>query len=407
MRNRGLLGQSHCLLIIALAGLASLALLLWLEPAVLKASALAAAPELGAVQSEVASAVAATGAAPRPGTSELWEDDVAAARRRWERHWQQDFPGRGWGAEPNCSRVWMARRAPLLRQEWVAEQLDALHLGGQGRLLGVEIGACQLPVRMPPHVDMQYLDLVADPGMLRSQCFLKEGAKVPDIVDDAQKLATVRDGSYDVLLAAHVMEHLPNVLGALRHWLRVVRPGGLLFVVVPDLCDLDFPFGDRFRLVARPEHFVAELRREGAAAANFPGHALEQGVTVAGVDVLRAATGLPSMGPLRDWWMKKMPPTLENASGVQAVPLSLTPQSVQEAKSFAERSPENVHLHLWNVDSMRDMLAASGPLLAELGVYFEVVDVHSATRTWLNMQEVRVTLRRSSPPSLSASVERR
>lgn len=105
--------------------------------------------------------------------------------------------------------------------------------------------------------------------------------------------------------------------------------------------------------------------------------------------------------------MKKMPPTLENASGVQAVPLSLTPQSVQEAKSFAERSPENVHLHLWNVDSMRDMLAASGPLLAELGVYFEVVDVHSATRTWLNMQEVRVTLRRSSPPSLSASVERR
>ena len=43
------------------------------------------------------------------------------------------------------------------------------------------------------------------------------------------------DGSFDRLIAAHVLEHLPRPHEVLREWARVVKPGGVLSVVLP--CD--------------------------------------------------------------------------------------------------------------------------------------------------------------------------
>merc|ERR1719291_1119476 len=129
---------------------------------------------------------------------------------------------------------------------------------------------------MPDHVHMRYLDRVADADALKSQCFLKGGTRVPDIIDDAEKLEKIEDASFDLVLGAHVMEHMPDVLGALTHWVRVLRPGGLLFMIVPDLCDPKFAFGDRFRMVARPAHFIEEYLRPHTAAPHFDGHCAEQ-----------------------------------------------------------------------------------------------------------------------------------
>lgn len=50
---------------------------------------------------------------------------------------------------------------------------------------------------------------------------------------EATDLGSLATGSYDVLLASHVIEHLANPLGALQEWGRVVRPGGVLFLVAP------------------------------------------------------------------------------------------------------------------------------------------------------------------------------
>ena len=46
---------------------------------------------------------------------------------------------------------------------------------------------------------------------------------------------TYSDHSFDRLIATHVLEHLPNPVEVLKEWNRVVRPQGLISIVLP--CD--------------------------------------------------------------------------------------------------------------------------------------------------------------------------
>jgi phosphatidylethanolamine/phosphatidyl-N-methylethanolamine N-methyltransferase len=46
---------------------------------------------------------------------------------------------------------------------------------------------------------------------------------------------TYPDHSFDRLIATHVLEHLPNPVAVLTEWNRVVRPGGIISIVLP--CD--------------------------------------------------------------------------------------------------------------------------------------------------------------------------
>lgn len=46
---------------------------------------------------------------------------------------------------------------------------------------------------------------------------------------------TYPDNSFDRLIATHVLEHLPNPVKVLAEWNRVVRPGGVVSIVLP--CD--------------------------------------------------------------------------------------------------------------------------------------------------------------------------
>jgi ubiquinone/menaquinone biosynthesis C-methylase UbiE len=54
---------------------------------------------------------------------------------------------------------------------------------------------------------------------------------------DATRLS-YPDGSFDRLIATHVLEHLPEPVSVLREWNRVVRPGGIISIVLP--CDPGF-----------------------------------------------------------------------------------------------------------------------------------------------------------------------
>lgn len=60
------------------------------------------------------------------------------------------------------------------------------------------------------------------PG-LRGVLWLREGADLTPLADD----------SYDAVISSHVLEHFANPIGALREWLRVLRPGGWLLIVLP------------------------------------------------------------------------------------------------------------------------------------------------------------------------------
>jgi FkbM family methyltransferase len=51
---------------------------------------------------------------------------------------------------------------------------------------------------------------------------------------DAQYLAGVADGSFDLVHASHCLEHMVDPRVALSHWIRVTKPGGHLVITVPD-----------------------------------------------------------------------------------------------------------------------------------------------------------------------------
>lgn len=53
-----------------------------------------------------------------------------------------------------------------------------------------------------------------------------------DLPGDAASIP-VGDSSTDFVLHSHVWEHLPNPLAAAEEWVRVVRPNGFIFAIVP------------------------------------------------------------------------------------------------------------------------------------------------------------------------------
>lgn len=53
-----------------------------------------------------------------------------------------------------------------------------------------------------------------------------------DIPADAARIPVAAD-SEDFIIHSHVWEHLPNPLMALEEWVRIVKPNGVIFVIVP------------------------------------------------------------------------------------------------------------------------------------------------------------------------------
>jgi SAM-dependent methyltransferase len=67
----------------------------------------------------------------------------------------------------------------------------------------------------------------------------------------------VASHAYDAVLASHVVEHLADPVGAVREWRRVLKPGGLLLLVVPHR---DHTFDHR-RPVTEVQHLLADADR--------------------------------------------------------------------------------------------------------------------------------------------------
>lgn len=140
--------------------------------------------------------------------------------------------------------------APLrqyLRRITVAER----HLRGQG----IEIGALQDPLPLPRGATARYLD-IADTDALRAMYPRKARRHLVkvDVVDDGETLATIADCSQGWVAANHFLEHCEDPVGTLRNLLRVVRPGGVVFLSVPDM---RFTF-DRDRAPTTLEHVLRD-----------------------------------------------------------------------------------------------------------------------------------------------------
>ena len=75
-------------------------------------------------------------------------------------------------------------------------------------------------------------------------------------VAEASNLTPIASDSYDFVLSSHCIEHLANPLQGLHEWLRVLKAGGLLLLVVPHK---DGTFDHR-RPVTTLEHLQADLQ---------------------------------------------------------------------------------------------------------------------------------------------------
>jgi SAM-dependent methyltransferase len=104
----------------------------------------------------------------------------------------------------------------------------ALYLQGEG----LEIGALNNPLCLPRGVRVRYVDRAPFKELQRIYPELKIVS--PDIVDNGETLLGIADSSIDFIVAAQVLEHCADPISTIRHFLRVVRAGGVLYLTLPD-----------------------------------------------------------------------------------------------------------------------------------------------------------------------------
>lgn len=136
----------------------------------------------------------------------------------------------GWQRIKSALATPMMRR--LLRRPnlfVVREQLAAKYLRGEG----IEVGACNAPLPLPPGARARYVDR-APADVLHANDHRDVDVKEPDLIADVETLVGIDDGSLDFVVANHVLEHVENPLRAMVAISRVLRRGGVAFIALPD-----------------------------------------------------------------------------------------------------------------------------------------------------------------------------
>ncbi len=126
---------------------------------------------------------------------------------------------------------------------------------------GLEIGPLHRPMVRHPGMEIDYIDRCTVAELREHYPELNNLPLVePHIIGDAQTLEGVPNKSYDFVIAAHVIEHMKNPLGALEAWCRVTRPGGKVYLIVPDKRVIF----DKHRLRTTLEHIILDYREPSA-----------------------------------------------------------------------------------------------------------------------------------------------
>ncbi len=107
-------------------------------------------------------------------------------------------------------------------------------------------------------IDVQYVDRWEPEA--NAELFPELGSEAtfpkPDIIAnlDTDRLQALADASTDFAVASHLLEHLADPIGLMGDIFRVLRPGGVLLILLPDR-HLTF---DRLRPPTSIEHLIAE-----------------------------------------------------------------------------------------------------------------------------------------------------
>jgi len=100
---------------------------------------------------------------------------------------------------------------------------------------GIEIGALNQPLPVVGKARVRYVDRIT---VAEARRHLPELIGLPfvepDILTDGEKLAGVPDRSQDFVIANHFVEHAQDPIDTLGNFVRVLMPGGILFLGLPD-----------------------------------------------------------------------------------------------------------------------------------------------------------------------------
>jgi len=138
---------------------------------------------------------------------------------------------------------------PSLDRVYLANQ----YLSGSG----LEIGALHHPLPVHATVRVRYVDRMGEAELRRHYPELQEQHFVPiDIVDNGETLSLVNDASQDFVIANHFLEHCEDPISTLGTFFRVLRPGGIVYLAIPEKTSTF----DRDRPVTPLEHFWEDHR---------------------------------------------------------------------------------------------------------------------------------------------------
>lgn len=85
-----------------------------------------------------------------------------------------------------------------------------------------------------------------------------ENKKGYQYICEASKLDAIQNEYYDFIIASHCLEHCANTLKTVKEWLRVIKKGGVILLILPDR---RYTF-DHKRPVNIFEHFEDDLKND-------------------------------------------------------------------------------------------------------------------------------------------------
>jgi predicted SAM-dependent methyltransferase len=189
---------------------------------------------------------------------------------------------------------------------------------------GLEIGGLNVALPVAEKVRVTYVDRMPTEELLRQYPSLAGVTLAPvDVVDDGERLSKFADESQDFVIASHFLEHAQDPIGTLAAHLRVLKAGGVAFVVVPNR-EATF---DRDRPATTWDH----LRRDHL-----------EGPEASYEDHLREYSQL-----------------VDKCEGA----------ALEERVAYYRRIKFSIHFHVWNAAEFRDFLER---VHAEFGLAFAI-----------------------------------
>jgi SAM-dependent methyltransferase len=101
---------------------------------------------------------------------------------------------------------------------------------------GLEIGPLHRPWPVPADCRMTYTDSFSTEALRTLWSPEVDGYQIIpiDVVTDATTLSAFTEAHFDFVIASHVIEHLENPVAGIAAGLRVLKPGGVLLLALPD-----------------------------------------------------------------------------------------------------------------------------------------------------------------------------